>query len=96
MSTDDLVDTGEDNLYWSYRLKKYRAAFTPPDEDGIKRPRREFFTESKVLAMTFVRTGVKSEDIDADRDCEGRSPSELSEAEGGDGAVSVENDDMID
>ena len=89
MSTDDLVDTGEDNLYWSYMIKRYRARCNPPDQDGIKQPRREYYTESKVLAMTFVRTGVKSEVNDVDRDIEHQSPSDQSEAEGGDGPASA-------
>jgi len=89
MSKDDRVDTGEDNLYWSYMKKRYRATFNPPDQDGIKQPRREYFTKSRDLAMTFVRTGVKATDIDDDRDGEHQSSSELSEAEGGDGAASA-------
>ena len=89
MSQDDRVDIDEHNLNWSYLKKKYRAAFVPPDVDGIKQPRREYYTESKVRAMTFVRTGVKSEDSDVDRDNEIESPSEQSEAEDGDGAASA-------
>ena len=89
MKPDDRVDTGADNLYWSYRRKQYRAAFNPPDQDGIRQPRREYFTKSRGLAMTFVRTGVKATDNDDDRDGEHQSSSELSEAEGGDGAASA-------
>ena len=90
------VDTGDANINWSYTKKKYRATFNPPDQLGIKQARREFFTTSKEHAMTFVRTGVKSGYNVADRDNEHQSPSELSEAEGGDEAASAGNDDRSD
>ena len=82
MSEDDRVETGVENLYWSYVRKQYRAMFDPPETDGIKQPRRQYYTDDKAHAMTFVRTGVKSEDSDADHDTEHQSPSKLSEAEG--------------
>ena len=89
LSKDDRVETGVENLYWSYVRKQYRAMFDPPETDGIKQPRRQYYTDNKAFAMTFVRTGVKSEDSDADHDTEHQPPSELSEAKGGDGAASA-------
>ena len=96
LSQQEHVDTGDANMYWSYTRKKYRAAFNPPDELGIKQARREFFTTSMEHAMTFVRTGVKTGDIAGDRDGEHQSSSELSEAEGGDEAASAVNVDRSD
>ena len=88
MSEDDRVETGVENLYWSYVRKQYRAMFDPPETDGIKQPRRQYYTNDKDHVMTFVQTGVKSEDNDVDHDTEHQSPSELPEAKGGDGAAS--------
>ena len=66
----------------------------PPDQDGIKQPRREFFTESKVLALTFVQTGVRPVDTEAGIDDEDGPPSEPPEAEDETEAASAGNDDL--
>ena len=93
MSAVARVDTGVPNLFWSYGKRKFRAVFQPPDEDGIKQPRQEFFTESRDRALTFVQTGVRSVDTEAGSDDEDRSSPEPSEAEDEDVATATGNDD---
>ena len=53
------VDTGVQNLWWSQRLNKYRAAFYPPDAIGNKRKRLEYSTTSKANALSFIETGIR-------------------------------------
>jgi len=56
----DRVDTQAPNLSWSYEKNKFRATFFKEKEDGSTK-RCQFLTESKDLAMTFVRTGNRPE-----------------------------------
>ena len=55
LSVDDRVDTDVPNLYWSYSKNKFRAIHV----SKIAGRKQEFLTESKDLAMTFVKTGVR-------------------------------------
>ena len=54
----DRVDTQVPNLTWSYTKNKFRATYWEEKEDGSKK-RCQFLTESKDLAMTFVKTGTR-------------------------------------
>ena len=56
LSVVDRVDTDVPNLYWSYSKNKFRAIHVSKKKGGRK---QEFLTESKDLAMTFVKTGVR-------------------------------------
>ena len=56
----DRVDTQVPNLSWSYEKNKFRATFFKEKEDGSTK-RCQFLTESKDLAMTFVKTGIRPE-----------------------------------
>ena len=93
MSAADRIDATVANLYWSYRQGRFRAVFNPPDKDGIKQPRQEYFTESRGRALTFVQTGVRSVDTEAGNDDEDRSSPQPSEAEDEDEATATGNDD---
>ena len=90
------VDTGDANINWSYTKQKYRAAFNPPDQLGIKQARREYLTTSMEHAMTFVQTGVKNGGIAGDHDGEHQSSLELPVAGRGDEATSAVNVDRSD
>ena len=89
----DRVDTIVPNLSWSYKKRIYRAMFHPPDEDGKKQRRREYYTESKERAMTFVETGVRFVDTESGNDDEDRSSPEPSEEGDEDEAAAAGNDD---
>ena len=54
----DRIDTQVHNLSWSYKKNKFRATFFEEKADGSTK-RRQFLTESKELAMTFVTTGIR-------------------------------------
>ena len=58
LSVVDRVDTGVPNLWWSYSKNKFRAIHVTEEEDGTKK-KGEILAESKDLAMTFVKTGVR-------------------------------------
>ena len=87
MEVADRVDTDVPNLFWSYRLNKYRAVFYPPDEGGNKKQRREYLTESKESATAFAETGTRPIDTVAGGYDDDRTASETSEAEVEDEAV---------
>ena len=99
MEPDDRVDTGVANLFWSYRKRKFRAVFQPPEADGIKPARQEYFTECKDRAITFIETGsrpvlsVVASGEAATSDDEDRSLPDPSEAEDEDEAAAAGNDD---
>jgi hypothetical protein len=82
MDAANRVDTGVQNLTWSYRLNKYRAVFYPPDGRGNKRQRCEYLTESRESAATFVETGIRPIDsVVGGSDVELTSPAEESGTE---------------
>ena len=87
MDVADRVDTDVPNLFWSYRLKKYRAVFYPPEEGGNKKQRREYLTESKESATAFAETGARPIDTVAGGYDDDRTSPEQWEAEVEDEAV---------
>ena len=54
----DRIDTQVHNLSWSYSKNKFRATFFEEKADGSTK-RRQFLTDKKELAMTFVETGIR-------------------------------------
>ena len=62
MAVVDRVDTEVPNLFWSYTKNEFRAIFVTEEEDGSTK-QSEFLTESKDLAMTFVKTGIRPQKI---------------------------------
>ena len=62
MEVADRVDTDVPNVFWSYELNKYRAAFYPPDADGKKKQRCEDLTDKMESAARCVETGIRPKD----------------------------------
>ena len=91
MGKDERVNTDVLNLFWSYRLSKYRAVFFQSDVNGTKRRRLEFWTRSKPRAIAFTETGDRTLANEAESDCE-----PASDAESGGEAASAAGDDRSD